>query len=81
MAQLRQERDELAEFKRHADEEVNTLRRVVQHHEQESKNRQSMFESKLAELENVKNLPKSASGTHLTFVFKESRSESEYPNS
>nr|XP_015839272.1 PREDICTED: formin-like protein CG32138 isoform X2 [Tribolium castaneum] len=59
LAQLRQERDELAEFKRHADEEVNTLRRVVQHHEQESKNRQSMFESKIAELE--KTVPKSAS--------------------
>jgi hypothetical protein len=64
LVQLRQERDELAEFKRHADEEVSTLRRVVQHHEQESKNRQSMFESKIAELENVtKSLPKGASST------------------
>ncbi|KAJ3654739.1 hypothetical protein Zmor_013908 [Zophobas morio] len=53
LVQIRQERDELAEFKRHADEEVSTLRRVVQHHEQESKNRQSMFESKIAELESA----------------------------
>lgn len=37
LVQIRQERDELTEFKRHADEEVSTLRRVVQHHEQESK--------------------------------------------
>ncbi|RZB40880.1 formin-like protein, partial [Asbolus verrucosus] len=66
LVQIRQERDELAEFKRRADEEVSTLRRVVQHHEQESKNRQSMFESKIAELENVtKSLPKGASSEML----------------
>lgn len=52
LIQVRHERDELLEVKKRADEEVSTLRRVVQHHEQESKNRQSMFESKLAELEN-----------------------------
>ncbi|XP_057654927.1 formin-like protein isoform X1 [Diorhabda carinulata] len=51
LIQVRQERDELVEVKKKADEEVSTLRRVVQHHEQESKNRQSMFESKTAESE------------------------------
>nr|CAH7767728.1 unnamed protein product [Callosobruchus chinensis] len=51
LIQVRQERDDLLEVKKRADEEVSTLRRVVQHHEQESKNRQSMFESKMAELE------------------------------
>nr|CAI5834688.1 unnamed protein product [Callosobruchus analis] len=51
LLQIRQERDDLLEVKKRADEEVSTLRRVVQHHEQESKNRQSMFESKMAELE------------------------------
>ncbi|CAH1963643.1 unnamed protein product [Acanthoscelides obtectus] len=50
LIQVRQERDELLEVKKRADEEVSTLRRVVQHHEQESRNRQSMFESKMAEL-------------------------------
>ncbi|KAF7272584.1 hypothetical protein GWI33_014642 [Rhynchophorus ferrugineus] len=59
LIQIRQERDELLEFKKRADEEVSTLRRVVQHHEEESKNRQSIFESKIAELENNKTLPKS----------------------
>lgn len=59
LVQVRLERDELVEIKRKADEEVTTLRRVVQHHEQESKNRQSMFESKMAELEGgSKTLPK-----------------------
>ncbi|XP_066145333.1 formin-like protein [Euwallacea fornicatus] len=52
LIQLRQEREDLLEFKKKADEEVSTLRRVVQHHEQESKNRQSQFENKLAELHN-----------------------------
>lgn len=49
LIQLRHEREELLEVKKRADEEVSTLRRVVQHHEQESKNRQSMFESKMIE--------------------------------
>lgn len=62
LVQTRQERDDMVEIKRRADDEVTTLRRVVQHHEQESKNRQSMFELKIAELENVtKSLPKGAS--------------------
>ncbi|XP_018568312.1 formin-like protein CG32138 isoform X1 [Anoplophora glabripennis] len=61
LIQVRQERDELVEVKKKADEEVSTLRRVVQHHEQESKNRQSMFESKIAELEHVKSLPRGSS--------------------
>ncbi|KAJ8981735.1 hypothetical protein NQ317_008996 [Molorchus minor] len=60
VAQVRQEHDELVEVKRKADEEVSTLRRVVQHHEQESKNRQSMFESKIAELEHT-SLPRGSS--------------------
>ncbi|KAJ8952122.1 hypothetical protein NQ318_018458 [Aromia moschata] len=60
LIQVRQERDELAEIKKKADEEVSTLRRVVQHHEQESKNRQSMFESKIAELEH-QSLPRGMS--------------------
>lgn len=66
LIQVRQERDELIEVKKRADEEVSTLRRVVQHHEQESKNRQSMFESKLAELENVGSLPR---GTSCKLIF------------
>lgn len=61
LIQVRQERDELVEVKKKADEEVSTLRRVVQHHEQESKNRQSMFESKIAELEHVNSLPRGSS--------------------
>ncbi|XP_060529722.1 formin-like protein isoform X3 [Cylas formicarius] len=55
LIQTRQERDELLECKKRTDEEMSTLRRVVQHHEQESRNRQSMFESKIADLENVGN--------------------------
>ncbi|CAH1122122.1 unnamed protein product [Ceutorhynchus assimilis] len=51
LIQLRQEKEDLIEGKKKADEEVTTLRRVVQHHETESKNRQSMFENKLVELE------------------------------
>ncbi|XP_050304495.1 formin-like protein [Anthonomus grandis grandis] len=52
LIQIRQEKEDLIECKKRADEEVTTLRRVVQHHEQESKNRQSIFENKIAELEN-----------------------------
>lgn len=49
-------------MRRQVDEEVTTLRRKVQHHEQESKNRQSVLESKIIELENItKSLPKGAS--------------------
>ncbi|XP_030750923.1 formin-like protein isoform X2 [Sitophilus oryzae] len=65
LIQTRQERDDLVEFKKRADEEVSTLRRVVQHHEEESKNRQSIFESKIAELEN-NTLPKGSSSTQST---------------
>lgn len=61
LIQVRQERDELVEVKKKADEEVSTLRRVVQHHEQESKHRQSMFESKMAALDTTGSLPKGAS--------------------
>ncbi|CAG9862658.1 unnamed protein product [Phyllotreta striolata] len=57
LKQARQERDELVEGKKKADEEVTTLRRVVQ----ESKNRQSMFESKMAELEHLSSLPRGSS--------------------
>ncbi|XP_044753453.1 formin-like protein isoform X1 [Coccinella septempunctata] len=73
LLQVRSERDELLEIKRKADEEVTTLRRVVQHHEQESKNRQSMFESKIAELENVsKTIPKGTSMPGISDILKDS---------
>lgn len=68
MIRISKERDDLLEVKKKTDEEVSTLRRVVQHHEQESKNRQSMFESKIAELENVKNVPKSSSGMYKSIL-------------
>ncbi|KAK5644344.1 hypothetical protein RI129_005644 [Pyrocoelia pectoralis] len=62
LANIRQERDELLEKRRQVDEEVTTLRRAVQHHEQESKNRQSLLESKIMQLESItKSLPKGAS--------------------
>lgn len=62
LAQTRAERDELYETSRLVSEEVTTLRRAVQHHEEESKNRQSMLESKIIELESItKSLPKGAS--------------------
>lgn len=51
MIVFRQDKEDLLEFKKKADEEVSTLRRVVQNHEQESKHRQSQFENKLAELQ------------------------------
>ncbi|KAK9892894.1 hypothetical protein WA026_022576 [Henosepilachna vigintioctopunctata] len=82
LGQIRQERDELVEIKRMADEEVTTLRRVVQHHEQESKNRQSMFESKIAELENVsKTLPKGKSMPGISDVLKNNAEEITSSNS
>lgn len=57
---LREERDALQLARQQVDEEVNTLRRVVQQHEQESKNRQSMLENKIMELETLtKTLPRS----------------------
>lgn len=63
---LRQERDDLLEVRRQVDEEVTTLRRKVQHHEQESKNRQSVLESKIMELEHItKSLPKGASSEYI----------------
>ncbi|KAK9730257.1 Diaphanous GTPase-binding Domain [Popillia japonica] len=62
LAQTRAERDEIYEASRLVTEEVTTLRRAVQHHEEESKNRQSMLESKIIELESItKSLPKGAS--------------------
>ncbi|KAK6617872.1 hypothetical protein RUM43_014101 [Polyplax serrata] len=57
---LREEKDVLLHARQQVDEEVNTLRRVVQQHEQESKNRQSMLENKIMELETLtKTLPRS----------------------
>lgn len=62
LAKLRSERDELLENRRQVDEEVSTLRRAVQQQQMESKNRQSMLESKIYELETItKTLPKGAS--------------------
>ncbi|CAH0555956.1 unnamed protein product [Brassicogethes aeneus] len=61
LIRVSKERDDIMEVKKKTDEEVTTLRRVVQHHEQESKNRQSMFESKIAELEHEKSLPRGSS--------------------
>lgn len=56
---LREERENLVQARQQVDEEVNTLRRVVQQHEQESKNRQSMLENKIMELETLtKTLPR-----------------------
>lgn len=58
---LRQERDELMEWRRQGEEEMSTLRKKVQEHQQESQNRQSMLESKIMELETItKTLPKGA---------------------
>lgn len=50
---LQQERDSLAHAREQVDEEVNTLRRVVQQHQQESRNRESMLETKILELETL----------------------------
>ncbi|KAL1497828.1 hypothetical protein ABEB36_008720 [Hypothenemus hampei] len=52
LIQLRQEKEDLLECKKKSDEEVTTLRRMVQHHEQESKNRQSQIDNTLTETEN-----------------------------
>ncbi|XP_028170439.1 formin-like protein isoform X6 [Ostrinia furnacalis] len=58
LAQVRQERDQLAEARRQVVEEVSTLRRA----QQDSRNRQSMLESKVQELESLtKSLPRGAS--------------------
>ncbi|XP_045517192.1 formin-like protein isoform X1 [Pieris brassicae] len=58
LAQVRQERDHLAEARRQVVEEVSTLRRA----QQDSRNRQSMLESKVQELESLtKSLPRGAS--------------------
>lgn len=46
----RAERDAVAEGKRVVEEEVATLRRVVNDHKQESQSRQSMLEEKIQEL-------------------------------
>lgn len=53
LAQVRQERDELSQIKRQADEEVSTLRRVIKQNEMELKNRQTMLDTKSAELQNL----------------------------
>lgn len=69
LTQLRAERDELLEMRRRDHEEVTTLRRAVQQHQMESKNRQSMLESKIMELETItKSLPKGASISGLADV-------------
>ncbi|XP_063364518.1 formin-like protein isoform X1 [Cydia amplana] len=58
LASVRQERDQLAEARRQVVEEVSTLRRA----QQDSRNRQSMLESKVQELESLtKSLPRGAS--------------------
>ncbi|XP_028128307.1 formin-like protein [Diabrotica virgifera virgifera] len=75
LIQVRQERDELVEVKKKADEEVSTLRRVVQHHEQESKNRQSMFESKMAELETMGSIPRGTSMPGIADLAKQQSQE------
>lgn len=49
----RRDREELLIGKKETDEEISTLRRVLQKHEQESKNRQSLLESKVLELETL----------------------------
>lgn len=53
LKELQQERDSLMHARQQVDEEVNTLRRVVQQHQQESRNRESMLETKIMELENM----------------------------
>ncbi|XP_022920232.1 formin-like protein [Onthophagus taurus] len=66
LSQVRSERDDLFETSRQVTEEVTTLRRVVQDHQRESKNRQSMLESKISELESItKSLPKGATIANL----------------
>ncbi|XP_053609706.1 formin-like protein isoform X2 [Plodia interpunctella] len=58
LACARHERDQLAEARRQVVEEVSTLRRA----QQDSRNRQSMLESKVQELESLtKSLPRGAS--------------------
>lgn len=58
LQRIRQERDELVQKQRGFDDEVSTLKKMVQKHEQESKSRESM----LLELENFsKTLPKGTS--------------------
>lgn len=58
LQRIRQERDELLQQQRVFDDEVSTLKKMVQKHEQESKSRESM----LLELENFsKTLPKGTS--------------------
>ncbi|KAK4875086.1 hypothetical protein RN001_011508 [Aquatica leii] len=77
LAKTRQERDELLENRRQVDEEVTTLRRAVQHHEQESKNRQSLLESKIMQLESItKSLPKGASIAGLAEILQMTPSSS-----
>lgn len=50
LGMARQERDAAAESKRVVEEEVATLRRVVNDQKQESQSRQSMLEGKIQEL-------------------------------
>lgn len=62
LTQVRNERDELSQMKRKNEEEVSTLRRVLQQNEQELKNRQNQLEHKNLELETLsKSLPKGVS--------------------
>ena len=63
---VRAERDELLDLRRRVDEEVDTLRRAAAKQQQESRNRQSMLESKIVELETLtRTLPRST-GTSLS---------------
>lgn len=61
--QIRNERDELMQIKRQADEEVSTLRKILRQNEQELRNRESMLESKNQELQSLtKSLPNGRNG-------------------
>lgn len=63
LSQVRQERDELSQIKRQADEEVSTLRRVLKQNEMELKNRQNMLDTRNAELQNMNHSMPTTSAT------------------
>lgn len=79
VAKLRQEKDELQEMRRQDIEEVSTLRRTLQQHQQnqmDAKNRQSMLETKIMELETItKTLPKGASISGLSDLLQQKTNE------
>ena len=61
-SQIKVEHEELTLYKRKADDEMSTLRKIVKQNEQELRNRQSMLESKNLELQTLtKSLPRSGS--------------------